>query len=151
MQQLRNQALSKTAPQSKLALSFRPSPTLPDSDSTQSADAENSAGSPLIAALNPLIDQGTQPPTSLSAVSANHDQFAAAYAADWTCLLWLLQTAPEEVLDALRAEWREHQALEFALWVRPAAELNAVRSKAAAKVCCAIAAEFKSLLQLADC
>ena len=60
---------------------------------------------------------------------------AEAVAADWVCLLWLLQKAPEEVTRGLRAEWQKGQVQEFATWVRPASELNAVRSKAAAKVC----------------
>ena len=59
---------------------------------------------------------------------------AAAAAADWMCLIWLLQNAPEEVAVGLKADWQKHQAQEFASWVRPAAELNAVRSKTAAKV-----------------
>lgn len=143
MQQLRNQALSKTAPQPNLALSFRTGPTLPDSNRgsvmPQAANADHSADSPLIAAQNPLLVQGTDAQTSLSDGLTSPDQFPAAYAADWTCLLWLLQTAPEEVLEALKGTWREHQALEFALWVRPSAELNPVRSKAAAKVCPATA------------
>ena len=58
----------------------------------------------------------------------------AAAAADWTCLNWLLQNASEEVVTKLQAEWQKHQRQEFATWVRPAAELNAVRSKTAAKV-----------------
>ncbi len=60
---------------------------------------------------------------------------AEAVAADWVCLLWLLQKAPEQVTRGLRAEWQTGQVQEFATWVRPASELNAVRSKAAAKVC----------------
>ena len=59
---------------------------------------------------------------------------AEAVAADWVCLLWLLQKAPADVAQGLRAEWQQGQAQEFATWVRPASELNAVRSKAAAKV-----------------
>ena len=58
---------------------------------------------------------------------------AEAVAADWVCLLWLLQKAPE-VTRGLKAEWQKEQVEEFATWVRPASELNAVRSKAAAKV-----------------
>ncbi len=60
---------------------------------------------------------------------------AEAVAADWACLLWLLQKAPEEVTRGLKAAWQKGQVQEFATWVRPASELNAVRSKAAAKVC----------------
>ena len=60
---------------------------------------------------------------------------AEAAAADWVCLLWLLQKAPEEVTTGLKAEWQKGQVQEFATWVRPASELSAVRSKAAAKVC----------------
>ena len=60
---------------------------------------------------------------------------AEAVAADWVCLLWLLQKAPEEVTRGLKAEWQKGQVQEFATWVRPASELSAVRSKAAAKVC----------------
>ena len=59
---------------------------------------------------------------------------AAATAANWMCLIWLLQNTPEEVAAGLKADWQKHQAQEFASWVRPAAELNAVRSKTAAKV-----------------
>jgi hypothetical protein len=60
---------------------------------------------------------------------------ADAVAADWVCLLWLLQKAPEEVTGGLKAEWQKGQVQEFAMWVRPASELNTVRSKTAAKVC----------------
>ncbi|KAL0033798.1 hypothetical protein WJX77_005511 [Trebouxia sp. C0004] len=59
---------------------------------------------------------------------------AEAIAADWVCLMWLLQKAPEEVARGLKAEWQKGQVQEFATWVRPASELNAVRSKAAAKL-----------------
>ncbi|KAA6422975.1 MAG: hypothetical protein FRX49_06963, partial [Trebouxia sp. A1-2] len=59
---------------------------------------------------------------------------AEAVAADWVCLLWLLQKAPEEVTAGLKAEWQKGQVQEFATWVRPASELNTVRSKAAAKL-----------------
>ena len=60
---------------------------------------------------------------------------AEAVAADWACLLWLLQTAPDALVTGLRAEWQSHQLQEFATWVRPAAELSTSRSKTAAKVC----------------
>ena len=78
----------------------------------------------------------SDPPSQHSMQGGAHDciPFAAAYAADWACLIWLLQTAPDEVSSALRLGWRNHQAQEFALWVRPASELSSVRSKAAAKV-----------------
>ncbi|KAL0029608.1 hypothetical protein WJX79_007819 [Trebouxia sp. C0005] len=42
--------------------------------------------------------------------------------------------APEEVTAGLKAEWQKGQVQEFATWVRPASELNTVRSKAAAKL-----------------
>lgn len=113
----------------------------------QSATANSHIGSALIAALKhacdaPVPDSQHNPPDtpvpdshhSSAARLPRHEHFAAAYAADWACLMWLLQTAPEEVIIALRAKWQEHQAQEFAMWVRPASELNPVRNKAAAKV-----------------
>ncbi|KAL0053468.1 hypothetical protein WJX82_006088 [Trebouxia sp. C0006] len=60
--------------------------------------------------------------------------FKSTDATDWVCLLWLLQKAPEEVTRGLKAEWQKGQVQEFATWVRPASELSAVRSKAAAKL-----------------
>ena len=59
---------------------------------------------------------------------------AEAVAADWACLAWLLQSAPGEVVEGLRAAWQKQQLQEFVTWVRPAAELSTARSKAAAKV-----------------
>lgn len=61
-----------------------------------------------------------------------------AAAADWACLIWLLQTAPEDVVVGLKAQWQRQQAQEFSTWVRPAVELSRVRSNTAAKVCCAM-------------
>lgn len=127
--------------------------------SKQAADADQSLGSNLIPAVQPgqapVTDSHTSSPAALHhhelstaadfsgttdqhsklhTGSSGHEDFAAAYAADWACLIWLLQKAPGEVLESLRPKWQEHQAQEFALWVRPASELTAVRSKAAAKV-----------------
>ena len=78
-------------------------------------------------------DSAVTSPTAALAGAA-----AAACAADWTCLVWLLQTAPEDVVAGLKAEWQKQQVQEYATWVRPAVELSTVRSKAAAKVCCAV-------------
>ena len=58
--------------------------------------------------------------------------------------MWLLQTAPEDVVVGLKAQWQKQQVEEFATWVRSAVELSTVRSKTAAKVrhaavlCCAV-------------
>ena len=58
--------------------------------------------------------------------------------------MWLLQTAPEDVVVGLKAQWQKQQVEEFATWVRSAVELSTVRSKTAAKVrhaavlCCVV-------------
>lgn len=84
-----------------------------------------------------LLKSQHWPETSALAQSADAAA-AAACAADWACLIWLLQTAPEDVVKGLKAQWQKQQVPEFTTWVRPAAELSAVRSKSAAKVCCAM-------------
>lgn len=82
-----------------------------------------------------LLKSQASPLTPHQAQSA--EAAAEAVAADWACLLWLLQTAPDQIVAGLRAEWQRHQLQEFATWVRPAAELSTTRSKTAAKVCLA--------------
>ena len=77
-------------------------------------------------------DSAETPPAAQSAEAA-----AAASAADWACLIWLLQTAPEDVVVGLKAQWQQQQVQEFTTWVRSAVELSTVRSKTAAKVRCA--------------
>ncbi len=84
--------------------------------------------------LKPSNPAPSSVPKNQSAAKAS-EAAAEAVAADWVCLLWLLQTAPAEVAKALTVEWQKHQMQEFTTWVRPASELHAVRSKAAAKVC----------------
>ena len=79
-----------------------------------------------------LLKSHDSSPMPLSAQSA--EASAEAVAADWACLVWLLQTAPQEVAAGLKAEWQRQQLQEFGTWVRPAAELSIARSKTAAKV-----------------
>lgn len=87
-----------------------------------------------VAATDSLHASDSLSQHSTQGVAQDRVPFAAAYAADWASLIWLLHTAPDEVSSALRLGWKDHQAQEFALWVRPASELSSVRSKAAAKV-----------------
>lgn len=85
---------------------------------------------------NPATSQQNQATGNTSGAAAEPaaEGAAASVAADWVCLLWLLQKAHGLVAEGLKAEWEQHQIQEFATWVRPASELHAVRSKAAAKV-----------------
>ena len=73
-----------------------------------------------------------------AAAAQTKEAAAAAIAADWACLSWLLQTAPEDLVKGLKVQWQKQQVPEFVTWVRPAAELSTVRSKTAAKVCCSM-------------
>ena len=71
----------------------------------------------------------------MSPAAQTSETAAAGIAADWACLSWLLQTAPEDVVKGLKVQWQKQQVPEFITWVRAAAELSTVRSKTAAKVC----------------
>ena len=133
MQHMRNHMLMSLYGKSASAAHSTPDESrgAPMQESTNSNQHLMAAG---IAATESLL--ASDAPSQHSMQGSAHDRvpFAAAYAADWACLIWLLQTAPDVVSSALRLGWRDHQAQEFALWVRPASELSSVRSKAAAKV-----------------